>query len=75
MKNTGWKDEQYQQLQAENREIERFEQAHEEYEAQLRIVPLRVDFDTDEDYEAALADWSDIVVELLARAKSLEWSK
>lgn len=75
MKDTGWKDEQYQQLQTENREIERFEQAHAEYEAQLRIVPLRVNFLTDEDYETALGEWSDIVDELLERAKSLEWSK
>lgn len=72
MKNDGMLDELYQISLAEWREWELYQQAQDEYEAQLARVPNRDDFDSDDEYEDVFADWQTITTTLLDRVKELE---
>jgi len=72
MTNNGFADEYAQMAATQRLDTELYQQAHDEYEAQLARVPLRVDYASDGDYEDALAAWDEITQTLLDRAKELE---
>lgn len=65
-------EELYQQSLTEWREFERYQQAQDEYEAQLARVPNRDDFFSDHEYEDALAEWETFTTTLLDRVKELQ---
>jgi hypothetical protein len=72
MKNAAMLEELYQLSLTEWREFERYQQAQDEYEAQLARVPNPDDFGSDDEYENALAEWQSITTTLLERAQELE---
>lgn len=72
MKQTGWTDEQLKMFETEAREQERFEQAYDEYNAHVARVPIPANFDTTEDYETALDEWSSIAQTLREYAQELQ---
>ncbi len=54
------------------REDEAYQQAQDVYEWQLAQIPLRVDFGSDEDYDAAVTAWDEICEALKLRAHDLQ---
>lgn len=71
-KNDSIIEELYQLALTEWREEELYQQAQDEYEAQVARVPNRDDFGSDDEYEDALADWGTIAQALRERAQELQ---
>jgi len=65
--------EEYEQMaETERYEEERYQQAQDVYEWQLANVPIRDDFDSDDEFEDVFADWQTITTTLLDRVKELQ---
>lgn len=72
MGDNGFGDEYKQIAEIESRDEERYQQAQEEYEAQIARVPLRVDYDDDTSYNDAVSAWEEICQTLLDRVLELQ---
>lgn len=71
-KNVAILEELYRLSLTEWHQEELYQQAQDEYEAQVARVPVRDDFGSDDEWEDALADWGLIAKALRERAESLQ---
>jgi len=72
MSGDGFADEYRQMAEVERQAEELYQQAQDDYEWQLAQVPLRVNYDSDESYDEAVAAWDEITQTLLDRVKELQ---